>query len=480
MMKKFKRALFGGWPVVGFFLVVGSILFLATKTLPAEGKKLNVNLDYATFRYDSVKTYMELYYSFNGSGVRFVKTDSMFSGLLLFQVAVNPVNLDTLVNRQMWKVPLNVTDTSANSLNNSMVGEFTMALAPGKYNLSVKVNDENDSTNVDSIAEVIEIPSYLADKLCMSDIELCSSIASSEESGTHGLFYKNTYDVIPNPTAVFGVGLPIVYYYFEVYNIAERKPNDSTFTVGYQIRDSFGNVYKNYTKTRKKFGSSSVEVGTVNASNLRTGSYTIVFTVTDSGANSFASSSKRFFVYNPNLGAPLTPSANLAGSAVLSSAFATMGEEQLDDEFSEAKYIATSGEISQYKQLHGVEAKRQFMYEFWKKRENVEQYNVSDERSAYLQRVNYANDHFRSGYKPGWKTDRGRVYIIYGNPDEIDRHPNETDVKPYEIWYYNSLEGGVSFDFIDKTGFGDYQLVNSTERNEIHDDNWQQYLNVTN
>lgn len=69
---------------------------------------------------------------------------------------------------------------------------------------------------------------------------------------------------------------------------------------------------------------------------------------------------------------------------------------------------------------------------------------------------------------------------MYGNPDEIDRHPNETDSKPYEVWSYNSLEGGVTFDFIDRTGFGDYQLVNSTERNEIHDDNWQQYLNATN
>jgi len=69
---------------------------------------------------------------------------------------------------------------------------------------------------------------------------------------------------------------------------------------------------------------------------------------------------------------------------------------------------------------------------------------------------------------------------VYGNPDEIDRHPNETDMKPYEVWSYHSLEGGVEFDFIDKTGFDDYQLVNSTERNEIHDDNWQQYLNMTN
>ena len=64
---------------------------------------------------------------------------------------------------------------------------------------------------------------------------------------------------MPNPSGVFGVGLPIVYYYFEVYGIPQ-KTDDSSFTVGYQVRDSFGDVHKDYSKRRKKFGNSSVEV----------------------------------------------------------------------------------------------------------------------------------------------------------------------------------------------------------------------------
>jgi GWxTD domain-containing protein len=443
-----------------------------------EAQKLNVNFDYATFCYDSAKTYIEIYYGFNGRTVQLTKKDSSFVGILLFDVVIMPSNADTIISRQLWKVPLNVPDTSGDYLNRSLVGEFTAVLLPGKYNLFINVADQNDTTNIDSIRENIDIPKYLSDKLCMSDIELCSSI-SSDEANKQGTFYKNTYNVVPNPSGIYGIGLPILYYYFEVYGISQ-KLDDSTFTVGYQVRDSFGEVYKDYSKTRKKFGNSSVEVGTVNASNLKTGAYTIIFTVTDSAANLFATSSKRFFVYNPNLGAPAMPSSNFTGSAVLSSAFMTMGEQQLDNEFAEAKYIAISSETDQYKQLHGVEAKRQFMYEFWKKRNTDSVSDADDQRSEYLQRVAYADDHFGSGGKAGWKTDRGRIYIMYGNPDQIDRHPNETDSRPYEVWSYNSLEGGVTFDFVDRTGFSDYQLVNSTERNEIHDDNWQQYLNATN
>ena len=390
----------------------------------AEGQKLDVNFDYATFRYDSAKTYIELYYSFNGRAAHLIKKDSSFAGLLLFEAVIKSSNADTIVNRQWWKVPMNVADTSADYLNHSLVGEFADALVPGKYNLFVNVADQNDTTNIDTVREIIDVPKYLSDKLCMSDVELCSSI-SSDETNKQSTFYKNTYDVVPNPSGVFGVGLPIVYYYFEVYDIAQ-KTDDSSFTVGYQVRDSFGDVHKDYSKRRKKFGNSSVEVGTVNASNLKTGAYTIIFTVTDSTANLVSTSSKRFFVYNPSLGSPAMPSSNFAGGAILSSAFAALGEQQLDNEFEEAKYIAISSEMDQYKQLHGVEAKRQFMYEFWEKRNTGQVSAANDQRSDYLQRVAYANDHFRSGAKDGWKTDRGRVYVMYGNPDR-DRQISERD-----------------------------------------------------
>jgi hypothetical protein len=78
--------------------------------------------------------------------------------------------------------------------------------------------------------------------------------------------------------------------------------------------------------------------------------------------------------------------------------------------------------------------------------------------------------------REGWLTDRGRIYLVYAEPDEIERFPNSSGSKPYEIWHYNQIESGVIFVFIDRSGFGDYSLVNSTKRGEIQDDSWQQYL----
>ncbi len=455
------------------------LLTAGLQSRSANAQGLNVNFDYATFRYDSLQTFAEFYYSFNSSSLRFAKIarkDStgsfMFSDTLFFAISLKQANGDSTAINQDWKVPVTVPDTTPGYVRKSLVGKLDFALPPGNYKLYAKTEDVNNPSNIDSLRGDFPVPAYGGDKFESSEIELCSTI---DQSQTPGIFYKNTYNVVPNPSALYGLGMPIIYYYLEIYNIPLAS-GDTSITAGYEIRDSYGQVKKSYYLTRKKFGTSSVEVGTVNGSNLRTGAYTITYQVVDSGANVQTSSSKKFFVYNPNLGTPAVPDSNFSSGAILSSVYSSMGEAQLDKEFAETRYISTPMERDQYEQLNGTGPKRQFMYEFWNKRNSDATEKVNDTRSQYLERVSYADDNFRSGMKEGWQTDRGRVYIMYGSPDEIDRHPNETDSKPYEIWYYNALEGGVSFDFVDRTGFGEYTLVNSTKRNEIQDQNWQEYL----
>lgn len=457
-----------------FLLGVFTVLTCWGSTVNAQS--LHVNFDYAMFRYDSASTYMELYYSFDRTSLHFMPRGSSVADSLLFVLRMIPDVNDTLMYSKAWEIPVVDSGKTDTVTNRSLVGQSGVEVPSGKYKLLVNVTDVNFKQSKDSLDVEVDCTTFPKGKLSISDIELCSSITPGDPV-EKGIFYKNTYNVIPNPTSLYGAGVPVVFYYFEVYNI-DRNVGDSTFSVSYQLRDSFGEVHKSFSRIRKKFGESSVEVGTVNVSDVRTGAYTLIVTATDSAAHLYATSMRRLFVYNPALGAPVEQNTNTAGSAILSSVFSVMGEDQLDKEFREAGYIATSEEKSRYETLDGVDAKRRFLYEFWKKRQSQDESGTSDTRREYLERVAYANDHFRAGGREGWRTDRGRVYIIYGTPDQVDRHPNETDSKPYEVWTYSSLEGGVSFDFVDRAGFGDYSLVNSTERTEIHDDNWQQYLNA--
>lgn len=78
--------------------------------------------------------------------------------------------------------------------------------------------------------------------------------------------------------------------------------------------------------------------------------------------------------------------------------------------------------------------------------------------------------------REGYQTDRGRVYLIYGEPDQRDFFSSERSTKPYEVWFYNSIENGVYFYFGDVTGFGNFELLHSTKRGEVRDDTWQRRL----
>jgi hypothetical protein len=99
-----------------------------------------------------------------------------------------------------------------------------------------------------------------------------------------------------------------------------------------------------------------------------------------------------------------------------------------------------------------------------------------DLRDRYLQATRFANENFRSFAREGWRTDRGRVYLIYGQPDDIERFPSSDEAKPYEIWTYNGIEGGVEFIFGDRLGLREYQLLHSSKLGEIKNENWRALL----
>jgi hypothetical protein len=99
-----------------------------------------------------------------------------------------------------------------------------------------------------------------------------------------------------------------------------------------------------------------------------------------------------------------------------------------------------------------------------------------NKRAEYLRRVAAANQNFTVLGRDGWRTDRGRIYLLYGDPDQIDRFPGETESKPYQIWRYFGIERGVEFVFIDRWGDSNYHLVHSTKRGELQDDAWQRFL----
>lgn len=434
----------------------------------AAGSGLIVRIDFNRFRYDSSSVYLELYYSVARSGLTYVKAGSRYRADIIMHASISRV--DSPVVSSMWRVPCYVNDTAGTEDSKVFVGVSGFVVKPGDYSLRMISRDLNDSTKADTAVKPLHVVAFPRDRCSISDIELCSSIRQIPPDKDN-VFYKNTLEVVPNPSAVYGLGLPIFYYYAEVYNLL-KNTGSNEYLVKYVMLDAADRVVRSQEKApKKRVNESSVEVGTVNVSNLSGGTYSLVFSIIDPVTRDSISVRKKFFVYNPTIAAEATSPAGTGD--VMSSEYAIMPESEVDRVFAEARYISSNGEMSQYETLKTLEAKRKFLFDFWKRRDQTPLTPVNEVKQEYLGRVEYAKQNFRTGMREGWKTDRGRVLIVYGQPDEIERHPSETDTRPYEIWYYHGLEGGVLFVFVDRSGFSDYILVHSTHRNELRDDDWE-------
>lgn len=137
-------------------------------------------------------------------------------------------------------------------------------------------------------------------------------------------------------------------------------------------------------------------------------------------------------------------------------------------------YIITDEERKAFKSLSNDEERDAFIEQFWRRRNPNPDSPDNEFREEHYRRIQYANDHYAAG-KPGWKTDRGRIYIMWGAPDSIESHPSggayqrpieegggETSTFPFEVWHYRYLEGvgdNIDIEFVDTCQCGDYHFT---------------------
>ena len=137
-------------------------------------------------------------------------------------------------------------------------------------------------------------------------------------------------------------------------------------------------------------------------------------------------------------------------------------------------WIITDEERAAFKQLSNDEERDNFIEAFWQRRDPTPDTEENEYKEEHYQRIAYANEHFAAGV-PGWKTDRGRMYIVFGKPDEIDSHPSggtyerpmeegggETSTFPFEDWRYRYIEGigqEVIIEFVDTCMCGEYHMT---------------------
>jgi GWxTD domain-containing protein len=168
---------------------------------------------------------------------------------------------------------------------------------------------------------------------------------------------------------------------------------------------------------------------------------------------------------------PLTEKQRKANEKALKQELSTEFKRWLDQD---VRWIITDEERAAFKQLSNDEERDQFIEQFWLRRDPTPDTVENEYKEEHYRRIAYANEHFAAGI-PGWKTDRGRIYIMYGPADQIDSHPSggsyqrpieegggQTSTFPFETWRYRYLEGigqEVEIEFVDTCMCGDYHMT---------------------
>jgi len=408
-------------------LFLGAVLFAQTEMpqseLP-EGPKFY--FDALSFASDQAGlSRVDLYTEVPSENLHFTKEGGLF--LAAYEVTVGIYDsAETLVNEKWWDEKIETRDYEATvTPSASRLSQKSFLLAPGKYAITVQIKDKetNKSTR---IKRKIEVKNYSGVPFSISDIMLISHLDSSAEQKV----------VYPNITGNVGSLREGFHIFFEAYNplMAESA------RVWVTIKDLSGEKVQSDSFLQPLISPRRSCFHREETSKLIAGDYILevravpASTGADPRLQGVSAVTERPLAIHWR-GLPVTI-------------------VDLDRAIDQMQYVADREQLDEMKKAP-QDKKKDLFNEFWKKKDPTPGTERNELMEEYFSRVAYANKHF-GHYIEGWKTDMGMVYIIFGAPNNIDRHPFEIDSKPYEIWTYYTVNR--EFVFVDATGFGDYRL----------------------
>ena len=348
----------------------------------------------------------------------------------------------------------------------------------GTYQAKVLLTDLNSKRVGEAVkpfvAEALGTPD-----LAVSGLQFSTLVQRAEEDNR---FTKNGLLVLPNPLRIFEKWADVpedgsykprtMYVYFEIYNLSPDSTGEES---AYDVHTSVTSHANGMTfplppkKNRRITGTDGLDVIAMDFMTFPEDVYTLDVNVKDTQTGMEASSSAVFEIVQPP---PPPPPVT------------TLTEEQAKRGQRMLRILAAKRERDLYDNLD-LEGKTEFLIAFWRMRDPTPETPENESMMVFNERFSYAD--YQLG---GAESDRGSVFIRYGQPEEIDRHDTDNVMKSFQVWYYTEgVEGDPSrtsdggrhfFVFGDRRGIGRFELVHSSARGELFNPNWRQDLLLIN
>lgn len=349
------------------------------------------------------------------------------------------------------------------SARGSAVEHFSFAARPGRYTIDVAVTDSATGRVTRERGEV----TAFAVAPPASDPLLATAMreAGPAEQPAAGEIRKGGLLIQASGRPVLTPQQARLGYYLELYPLRAE-----TLTVSLRVRSAQGAQVVATPQERIPIAAGGgVTRGMVDLAGLPPGDYRLDIVAAGSKDTVVGSAPFRM--------AGFETEAAIADAAPARDVFAEMTEARLDTLYLPLVYLMTSDEQGAYSGLT-LEGKRRWLRLFWEKRDPTPGTPANEAQEDFYRRIAEANRRFREGGAariPGWRTDRGRIFIKYGPPDEELNRPQAGSTRPFIVWKYTQVRA-LKYVFLDQTLFGNYALIWTDDRREPSRPNWQELL----
>jgi len=435
-----------------------------------------------TFDNPSGKPYIELYMTTTGKSVTAVKKpDGKYQGTILVQVLVKKDKENVYAD----KYNLNSLLSAGPVLDSNLVDLQRIALANGTYKLEVKITDNHAVNPEPFIIQQEFIINYPSDHLSISGIELLESYG---KPGNETRFIKNGISMVPYPDNYFPPSITSLKFYTEIYHADLAFGNDSNFILRYRVESTSGKPIASLGGIRKEKASKvNVLLAEIPFDNLQSGNYNLSVEAV-SRDNKVLASKKASFQRSREVLIPLAKQdltdLKLEGSFAEKITNADTLKEYIrclypiadKNERAASAELVKGNTTSQLTKEGKLVPLQSFFLRFWASR------NYADPEGAWLAykaKVDLVNANYKTWNKKGYETDRGRVYLEYGVPNEIETQYYDNNTYPNELWHYYTLNDQRNRIFVFYcTNFStnDFELIHSDATGEITDYRYQDRL----
>ncbi len=429
-MKKEKQFLL----VLIFLCCAASVSAQIFKTSKNNAEDSYFAIDYALFKADSTDkiSRIEIYYQILNAALNFEAKDDIYEAQ--YEITIDLFKDNKKYDSYTYDQVVRVAEKSkTRSKFDYRTNQVNFLVDEGKYKVIIRLYDPV-SRKEKTRKFKIKVKKYNSKRPSISDIEMVQGIAPVTDKNS--IFDKGDRQLIPSVRNKYGVsGNTSIYFYLELYQGTEPIPEVRVETVlrhegkGMLYRDSLTSVFN--SPIERQFRQISIE-------DLRPGKYELIVTLHGKRNKKIAARYKDFEI-------AWTPEALIRYNYKVL--------------VKQIELIASREEVKGLKNKETYEERLAAFNKFWDGQDPTPGTYENEAKDEFYRRVAVANHNFSYLFGNGWSTDRGRIYIMYGQPDQIDDFPIVSNRRPYQEWYYYQNSKYLKFVFVDLNEDGDYRLV---------------------